>query len=110
VLNEGPDGDRAAAIEVAHDLQVAGAEQRSEIAADDADAVFVEIAMIPEGVQVLLQGFAFHQMLRGNEIEAQFSPIRLAGHWAKAAEAQAILADPHRLIAMGARFDGDRLQ
>ena len=87
-------GDTATGGEEAGDFYVLGIHQLDEVLHYNVDAVFVEVAVVAEAVQVELEALAFNHLDIGHVAYADLGKIGLAGNGAKGGEFRAVEAYP----------------
>src|SRR5690606_33693983 len=58
----------------------------NQVLHDDIDAIFVEVAVIPEAEKIEFQAFAFHHQITRYIADVDSGKIRLTGNWTKRGE------------------------
>ena len=99
IVGVGVDADASAWGEDAGDLDVLGVHQADEVLHDDVDAVLVEVAMIAEGEEVELEGFALHHALVGQVGNVDFGKVGLSRDGAQGGELGAV--ELHPVVVLG---------
>ena len=93
VVAIGVNGEAASGEKFTPHFDVPGTEQLDQIGHDDIDAVFVEVAVVPEAEEVEFQRFTFYHVLVRDIGNINGSEIRLAGFRAQAGKFGAIEFD-----------------
>ena len=78
VVGEGLDGDAAAGVEQADDLQVLGIHQLDQVLHDDVYAILMEVAVVAEAEKVKLEALALHHQRTRDVINDEVPEIGLA--------------------------------
>ena len=99
IVGVGVDADAAAGREDASDFDVLGVHQTDEVLHDDVDAVLVEVAVVAEGEEVELEGFALHHALVGQVGDADFGKVGLSCDGAQGGELGTV--ELHPVVVFG---------
>ena len=97
------ESDAATRPELAVDLHPSRFARLYEIGEDAVDGLLVERMVVPEGIKVELEGFAFDAVFVRDIAHANMSEVGLAGHRAEACEFRAVEQD--LVIASGIGID-----
>ena len=77
IIGEGLDGDAAAGVEKADNLQVFGIHQLDQVLHDDVHTILMEVAMVAEAKEIKLEALAFHHQRTRDIINDNMSKIGL---------------------------------
>ena len=98
IVGERLDGDAAAWIEQADDLQIFGIHQLDEIFHDDVHAIFMEITMVTEAEEVEFEALALHHQRTRDVIDNDMSKVRLARLGTKRGELGTV--ERHQIVVL----------
>lgn len=98
IVGEGFDGDAAAWIEQADDLQIFGVHKLDEIFHDNIHAVFMKITMVAEAEKVELQALALHHQRTRDVIDNDMPKVRLARLGTKRGELRTV--ERHQIVVL----------